>query len=633
MSLNEAQRQAVVHRGSGLLVLAGAGTGKTRVITQRIAALAREGIASNILAVTFTNKAAKEMRERLAKMGVGDEPWIGTFHATGLRILRMHGDILGYRKNFTIYDDDAQKALVKALMADVPMRGTKPPEGYVLHCIEGLKSKGLDPAVVESEDSDFPRPLRSFIREVYTRYEEALRRSNAMDFADLLLNTVRLLRVAEGTPAAWLLHRFKHVLVDEFQDTNQMQMDMVDLLASRGEICVVGDDDQSIYGWRGADPDGMMRFSRRAGVQLVKLEENYRCTAPILDCANAVIARNKKRIGKTLRAHKDGDLVRVTMLSDDRAEAQAVARSIQAPWGGHAVLYRTHAQSRAIEEGLRMHGIPYTIIGGLRFYDRAEIKDVLAFFRLAVNPRADMDLLRVANKPSRGMGAKKMGALKTLAARKDLCMYDALKESQDDKFHEGLHGLLGDLVRVRHEAVTLLDFYDDVMRLTGYRTALVRAAKESESVSVREKAQTQLDNIDEMANDLASFSAERPGTTVDDYLEHVALVSSFDKESGPAVSLMTIHAAKGLEFSHVHLVGFEENLLPHVNSLKIEKLPERLTAIEEERRLAYVAITRAKDRLDVTLVRIRARQGRPERAEPSRFLAELPEGRYRRVGF
>jgi DNA helicase-2/ATP-dependent DNA helicase PcrA len=365
----------------------------------------------------------------------------------------------------------------------------------------------------------------------------------------------------------------------------------------------------------------------------VKLEENYRCTAPILDCANAVIAKNTKRIGKTLRAHKEGELVRVTMLSDDRAEAQAVARSIKAPWGDHAILYRTHAQSRAIEETLRLHGIPYTIIGGLRFYDRAEVKDMLAFCRLAVNPLADMDLLRVANKPTRGMGAKKVGALKTLASRKGTCMYEALKESSDDKASVNLHRILTEIARARHSAVTLLDFYEEVMRLTGYREALVRTAAKSDSPAQREKAQFQLDNVDELSNDISSFSSQHHGASVDDYLEHVALVSSFDKEGGPVVSLMTIHAAKGLEFPHVHLVGFEEGLLPHINSIKIENLKERAAAIEEERRLAYVAITRAKDHLDVTLVRMRAHQGRPDRAEPSRFLDELAQGRYRRLGF
>jgi len=633
VSLNEDQNRAVNHRGSGLLVLAGAGTGKTRVITHRIAALVNEGVEEkSILAVTFTNKAAKEMRHRLSELGVSEEVWIGTFHATGLRMLRMHCELVGYQKNFTIYDDGSQKALVKALLADVDTKGRKLTDSLVHHYIQQLKGKDKGPAEAEHEDSLVPPSLRRIVKEVFSRYEEALMRSNAMDFADLLINTTRLLRLAEGTEAGWLLGRFKHVLVDEFQDTNAIQMEMVDLLATNGETCVVGDDDQSIYGWRGANPDGMMDFNQRPGVQLVKLEENYRCTAPILDCANAIIANNGKRLGKTLRPNKDGDLVRVTRLSDDRAEATAVAKSIRDPWGNHAILYRTHAQSRPIEEALRLHGVPYVIVGGLRFYDRSEIKDVLAYFRLAINPKADMDLLRVANTPARGMGPKKIGALKTFSARKHLCMFDGLSESEDDKAIN-LRRILLDLAKAKNSTVTLLDFHDAVMEITGYKAALERTVEGSKSIVQREKAQQKIDNVNELANDLSQFTMERPGSTVENYLEHVALVSSFDKESGPAVSLMTIHASKGLEFPHIHLVGFEEKILPHFNSIKAAEEDGKMSEIEEERRLTYVAITRAMDQLDITLVRIRSKNGRPESAIPSRFLEELPKGRHRLEGF
>jgi len=633
MSLNDEQARAVAHRGSGLLVLAGAGTGKTRVITHRIAQLVDEGVEPRrILAVTFTNKAAKEMRARLSQMNVEEGPWIGTFHATGLRILRMHCELVGYKKNFTIYDDDSQKALVKALLADVDTRGEKVAEGLVHHLLQKLKGRDLRPGDVFRDDSGVPVRLQPIVRDVYARYEEALLRSNAMDFADLLLNTVRLLRNAEGTPAGWLLTRFQHVLVDEFQDTNSIQMEMADLLGGAGELCVVGDDDQSIYGWRGANPDGMMDFARRPGTELVKLEENYRCTAPILDCANAVIAHNGRRLGKTLRPNKGGELVRVTLTADDRAEARAVASRIGAPWGDHAVLYRTHAQSRAVEEALRARAIPYTIVGGLRFYDRSEVKDVLAYFRLAVNPKADMDLLRVANKPSRGMGPKKMGSLKTFAARNELCTFDALKESGDEKAGE-LRDMLISLARRKESAMSLLDFFDAVMDLTGYRAALEKTAKASKSLVQREKAQARIENVNELANDLSTYQGDHVGATVEDYLEHVALVSSFDKEAGPVVSLMTIHAAKGLEFPHVHLVGFEENLLPHVNSIRDAEEKKDIRQLEEERRLTYVAITRAKDHLDITLARIRSRQGRPDRAVPSRFLDEFPDGRFQKIGF
>ena len=633
MSLNAAQQRAVDHRGSGLLVLAGAGTGKTRVITHRIKTLVDEGVPEwAILAVTFTNKAAKEMRERLSQMGVSEDVWIGTFHATGMRVLRMFPEQVGYKRNFTIVDADGQKALCKALLADVDLKGKKVAEGLVLHYIQGLKGKDKGPDQVGAEGSDVPKPLIRIVKEVYERYEEALKRSNSMDFADLLLNTVRLLRGAKGTPAEKMLTKFRHVLVDEFQDTNAIQMEMADLFATRGELCVVGDDDQSIYGWRGADPDGMMRFASRPGVELVKLEENYRCTAPILDCANAVIARNGKRLGKTLRPNKSGDLVRVTLVASDRDEANAVAKSIRTPYSDHAILYRTHAQSRPIEEALRRYGIPYVIVGGMRFYDRAEVKDLMAFYRLSVNPHSDMDLLRVANKPARGMGAKKMGALKTKAAKAGVTMYQALKDS-DDPASQKLYKLLSDLISARHSCMVLSEFHDAVVGLTGYRAALVKTVQTTQSIPQKEKAQSQIENVDELASDVAQYSMDHSMASVEEYLEHVALVSSFDKESGPAVPLMTIHASKGLEFEHVHLVGFEEKIMPHANVVKESEEAKDPTLIEEERRLAYVAITRARRKLDITLAKIRMRGSRTERADPSRFLGELPQGRYRLLGF
>ena len=477
-------------------------------------------------------------------------------------------------------------------------------------------------------ESDVPESLHDIVGEVFRRYEEGLKRSNAMDFADLLLNTVRLLRRGEKSGAAWLLTRFRQVLVDEFQDTNKLQMDMVDLLASNGEVCVVGDDDQAIYSWRGADPSGMFRFAERPGVETVKLEENYRSTPSILDCANGVIVRNVRRLGKVLRPNKVGELVRVTRLDNERHEAQFVARKIVGPtWARYAVLYRTHAQSRALEEALRQRGIPYTIIGGLRFYDRAEIKDVLAYFRLAVNPRSETDLLRVANKPARGVGPKKVGALKTLSVTRGVGLYEALKDTGDEKI-DGLLGVLEALGRARHACATPLDFFDAVMRTTGYRESLDRVAHRSRSLVQKEKARTRMDNVDELANDLSTYSSDHLGASVEDYLEHVALISSVDKDSGPVVSLMTIHAAKGLEFPHVFLVGFEEGLLPHANSIRESEETRDPSAIEEERRLAYVAITRAMDHLDVLMTRRRARMGRTEGAAPSRFFSDFPRGRF-----
>jgi DNA helicase-2/ATP-dependent DNA helicase PcrA len=514
----------------------------------------------------------------------------------------------------------------------VDTKGKKVTEGLVHYYISQLKGANRGPEEVTFDDSGVPKPLQRIVKEVYVRYEEALVRSNAMDFADLLINTVKLLRKAEGTPAQWLLKAFRHVLVDEFQDTNKIQMEMADLFATAGELCVVGDDDQSIYGWRGADPKGMIRFSNRPKVELVKLEENYRCTAPILDCANALIAHNTERLGKTLRPNKDGDLVRVIQLSDERAEARQVVRTIKEPYGDHAILYRTHAQSRPLEEALRRSAIPYTIVGGLRFYDRSEVKDVLAYFRLAVNPKADMDLLRVANKPARGMGPKKMGALKTRAAKKRITSFDALKESADDP-SQRLHEILLNLAKAKHTASNMVDFFHSVMRITRYRDALVDKMNNSKSQAQRDKAALSIANVDELASDLATYTQDNPKGRLEDYLDHVSLVSSYDKEAGPSVSLMTIHASKGLEFPYVHLVGMEESLLPHQNSIKVSEEKKTVEPIEEERRLAYVAFTRAKDRLDVTLTRMRTIAGKADWTDPSRFLKELPEGRYKKLNF
>jgi DNA helicase-2/ATP-dependent DNA helicase PcrA len=633
MSLNDTQQRAVRHRGSGLLVLAGAGTGKTRVITHRIADIVASGVSPRaILAVTFTNKAAREMKARLEKLHVPTArdmgPWIGTFHATGLRILKLHADQLGYAPGFSIYDDDSQLAIVKALLGDTP-GGDKLTPPLVHSYIGKAKDAGIGHA--ELHESDVPEKLRNLVGDVYRRYDIELRRSNAMDFADLLLNTVKLLRRGSDSPIGWLLRKFEQVLVDEFQDTNKMQMEMVDLLATNGETCVVGDDDQAIYGWRGADPSGMLRFAKRPGVALVKLEDNYRSTSAILECANAVITKNPARLGKTLRSFKGaGTQVHLSLVADERMEAEHVAARIVAPkWGDHAVLYRTHAQSRPIEEALRRRAIPYTIVGGLRFYDRYEIKDLMAYFRLAANPRSDVDLIRIANRPARGMGNKKLGLLKTQAAKAECPMYDVLDHTTDPKLLH-LREIVNGLVDAR--SLPLPDFYTQVLRLTFYRDALADTIKLSTSTVQREQAQGRLENVDELANDVASFAQDHPGATLDEYLEHVALVSSFDKESDPSVSLMSIHAAKGLEFPRVFLVGFEEGLLPHVNSIDVYETTQDSRPLEEERRLAYVAITRAMDQLEITVAQRRQRQGRTETMMPSRFARDLPRQHLKTTG-
>jgi DNA helicase-2/ATP-dependent DNA helicase PcrA len=628
--LNPAQKDAVFDRNTGLLVLAGAGTGKTRVITTRISELVKEGVEEKrILAVTFTNKAAKEMRVRLREFEVGEDVWVGTFHSIGLRVLKMHGKLLGYSRNFSIYDDDDQKALIKALLATVDTKGKTLNEGLLHYYIQQCKGRGITSKDTSRLEEVVPKSICEIVREVYGAYDYSLLKSNAMDYGDLLLRSVELLEKAEGTPASWLRERFQHVLVDEFQDTNPLQMRMADLLATKGSLCVVGDDDQSIYAWRGADPTGMQKFANRPNVRVIKLEENYRCTAKILACANAVIAQNKGRLGKVLVAHKEGDAVSVRRFTTDTDEARHVARSVRGPFEKNAVLYRTHAQSRVLEEAFRAQGIPYTIIGGLKFYDRAEVKDMLSFFRLAVNPKSDVDLLRVANKPPRGMGPKRMGILKTAASERGVSVYEILKEDADPTA-QALYKLLLKLNEARHDCLSVSEFYDEVLRLTGYRSHLVNVASTSKSEARKEQARIQIENIDEVGTDLVEFARTRRGT-VEDYLEHVALVSTFDKEAGAAVSFMTIHASKGLEFDRVFVVGCGEGLLPHENSLKDELKKPHL--VEEERRLMYVAITRAREHLELTVPKMRQKQKKWHDVEPSRFLDELDSRAILRFGF
>lgn len=599
--------------------MAGAGTGKTRVITHRIADLTKSGVhPSEILAVTFTNKAAKEMKTRLKKMGVDIESlWIGTFHSIGARVLRMHAPRVGYERNFTIYDEDDQKQLFRAICGELGTDDKGLSHGMCKSFVTYAKECGYGPS--EIHKTAVPEKFLMLVQEVYEKYTKALRASNAMDFADLLLYTIDVLN--GGGSAASLTTRFKHVLVDEFQDTNRLQISLVELFGSEAQICVVGDDDQSIYSWRGADPRCMIDFSDRWHVKVVKLEENYRCTQHILDCANTLIKRNVERLGKTLRTRKVGDKVKLKGVSNERTEADYVAINVKQPWSSNAVLYRTHRQSRAIEEGMRKYGIPYKIIGGLRFYDRAEIKDMMSYMHLAMNPRSDLNLIRIANRPARGIGAKAVGQLKSKAIEDGISMFDALKEIEHKKL-ANLRHILIDIMKARQQP--LLDFYKFIIERTGYREALVRTSAESSSKDQQEKAQTKVENVDELGSDIASYVSMYPDGDLERYLEHVSLMSSNDEETEDHVSLMTIHAAKGLEFPQVFLVGFEEGLLPHINSIRAFEVDRDPNHIEEERRLAYVAITRAMDNLHITVTHVRSIMGRLEASVDSRFLDDLP---------
>jgi DNA helicase-2/ATP-dependent DNA helicase PcrA len=642
VKLNDRQREAVDHRGGPLLVLAGAGTGKTRVITQRVAALIDDGVPPwRILAVTFTNKAATEMRERIHRACSStpeiSDLWVGTFHSIGARILRRMGSAVGLSPNFTIYDTSDTKALMKQVLAalDVSERQFSP--GAVLHHIDSGKNLGHGPDDLHM--LGLPPPVKAIVEKAWREYERRLRQADAADFGDLIVRTVALLEMAQNPEAGadldkvvQLRRRFTHVVVDEYQDTSPIQAKLVEHLSGRAELCVVGDDDQSIYGWRGADVQQILGFpSRHSGTMVVRLEQNYRSTTHILDCADAVIRRNVDRHGKRLWSDLGpGEKVRVAELPDERAEARLVLETVRSAIDDGlsasdiAVFYRTHAQSRTLEEALRHAGVPYRIVGGLRFYDRAEIKDVLAYLRLLVNPNANVDIERVVNRPARRIGAATVEKLRDWADARSVSLWEAMDHARE----AGLAGATA--ARIEAFRALILSLSEDlqgrpldeaaeaVIERTGYREAL--AADDGED------AQSRLENLQEFLGALAEFAREEPQATLADYLERVALASADDQRGGEAVNLMTIHTAKGLEFERVVLTGMEERMFPHARAL------EDPYEMEEERRLAYVALTRAKRHLLLTHVARRWIYGTEQFNHPSRFVRELPASSVAYVG-
>jgi DNA helicase II / ATP-dependent DNA helicase PcrA len=641
VSLNPAQQAAVEHRGSPLLVLAGAGTGKTRVITHRVAALLDEGVEPwKILAVTFTNRAAGEMRERIDHLCGGrhavHELWVGTFHSICARILRRHGEPLGLSRRFTIYDRGDQVSLMGRVLQqlDVPDR-LYTPRGVLTH-IDRAKNRGLGPA--DLDPHMLIEPVLSVVREAYVTYQKRLLDADAVDFGDLLMHVVALLRrsseasepsgaqLADFDPMVRLARRFSHVVVDEFQDTNPVQGELVDRLSQCAELCVVGDDDQAIYGWRGADVDQILQFpDAHPGTQIVRLEQNYRSTTHILACADAVIRKNRGRLGKTLwSALGEGDPVRLLMLGDERDEARLVAHEIRqlvdegASPEDFGIFYRTHAQSRVLEDEVRRMSLSARIVGGVAFYERAEVKDVLSYLTVLHNPQSEAHVLRVLNKPTRGIGATSRDRLVQRAAAQGQSLWEAM--------HDPSAAGLGKAASTRVRAfVTLIeDLREDmgslqldellvrVLDATGYREAL--AADDSE------ESMTRLENLQELLGNLQEFLQERPDAGLEDYLELVSLVGGerAEGERDRAVTLMTVHSAKGLEFEHVYLTGMEERVFPHARVIEEER------SMEEERRLAYVAFTRAKRHLTITLAAHRRLFGQSARNMPSRFVGSLP---------
>jgi len=629
--LNGPQRRAVVHRGTPLLVVAGAGSGKTRVLTHRVAHLIATGDATpwEILAITFTNKAADEMRTRLVDLigPVAQRMWVSTFHAACVRVLRAHAERLGYRKSFTIYDDTDSRRLVEHILRDLNIDAKKLPARSVQAAISAAKAELASAELyAQGARSVFERR----IADVYQEYERRLFAASAMDFDDLLLLTVRLFQTAPDVLDGYRT-RFKHVLVDEFQDTNRAQNEIVLMLAAEHHnVCVVGDSDQSIFGWRGADIRNIVEFEEAfPDAAVIPLEQNYRSTKTILDAANAVIANNATRVPKELWTEGDagGPIVRYRA-EDEYDEAAWVATEVGRlaefegiDYGDVAVFYRTNAQSRALEEELVRCAIPYKVVGGTRFYDRREVKDLLAYARLLGNPSDEVSARRIVNVPRRGVGDASVDRLATWARANNCSFVDALEHAAEagvtGKAAKGaaeLRELLGQLRQMVEAGSGPGDIVETVAERTGYRAAL-----EAEDTL---EAHGRLENIAELAGAAGEYES------LDEFLESVALVSDSDEldAADRRVSLMTLHTAKGLEFPAVFLVGLEDGVFPHLRAL------EDPLQLEEERRLCYVGITRARRQLYLTHAWSRTLWGSTSHAIPSRFLAELPGDLVRDVG-
>jgi ATP-dependent DNA helicase UvrD/PcrA len=626
VQLNQIQLDAVTHTEGPLLILAGAGSGKTRVLTHRIAYLIDEGYAApdEILAITFTNKAAREMKDRVALLVGPDsgKTWVSTFHAFCARVLRVHAEKLGYRREFTIYDSADQVRLVRRCVIDLG----KDPKRFNPRSFHAQISSAKN---LLMDANDYLRSTEGYmaenIAEVYDLYQKRLYENNAMDFDDLIMQTVALLEIFPEVRDRYQ-RRFKYIHVDEYQDTNHAQYRLVNILAAaHRNLCVVGDDDQSVYSWRGADIRNILDFERDyPEAKVVKLEQNYRSTQTILNAANAVVANNASRKAKELwTAGQEGERIRIFTAADDYAEARFVVSEIQrlaeagASLRDIAVFYRTNAQSRTLEDVLVREGVPYQIVGGVRFYERAEIKDAMAYLSVISNKDDSVSLERIINVPKRGLGATSVARFSEYASQNGISLYDALGEAGE----AGLTGAackscarvrnLFEGWRVAAREVPPSELIEAVLDESGYRAEL-----EAEGTV---EAESRLENLGELVNAAAEYERVEPEATLDGFLQEQALYSEADKlTSEGRVTLMTIHNAKGLEFDHVFVVGMEEGTFPHARSLDEQNL-------EEERRLCYVGITRAKETLTLAYARVRSTYGEREYQMPSRFLSEIPE--------
>jgi DNA helicase II / ATP-dependent DNA helicase PcrA len=622
--LNEPQQEAVQTVNGPLLILAGAGSGKTKALTHRIAYLVQqEGVwPSQILAVTFTNKAAREMRERLARLldqpnDRGFMPWMGTFHSICVRLLRLDGNAIGVPTRFVIYDEDDRQSLIKQVMKQhhINDRDIKP--SAVSAAISGAKNAMQRPDEFEASAQ---YPFQKTVAAVYKEYEKVKATAGALDFDDLLIEAVRLLMESKEIRAKWQQH-FKYILIDEYQDTNAAQYQLVKLLVNENRnLCVVGDDWQSIYSWRGADFTNILNFERDfPGAKVVKLEQNYRSTGNILDAAQAVITKNTKRTDKKLwTAAGAGNPVQVHGVYDEAEEARLVADRIGVQvsmgargYGDFAVLYRTNAQSYTLERALLQARVPYKIVGGVRFYDRKEIKDIVAYLKLIYQPNDRMSFSRIANVPTRGVGATSLERFLNFQAGSGLTIIEALDQlefssSVSGKAKTSLSALGSLLKRLQAMVDTTppAELIEAIISGTGYRAYIQDGSLQAED---REE------NIGSLLSDAKAF------TNLDDFLEEVSLMSSSDTDSDEQnVTLMTLHAAKGLEFPVVFMVGLEEGILPH--SRVFESGPDDL---EEERRLCYVGMTRAREELHLTYAYSRLQFGQRNYNPASRFIADM----------
>lgn len=627
--LNPQQAEAVINTEGPMLIMAGAGSGKTKVLTCRVANLLQKGVRPyRILAITFTNKAAAEMRERVNNMSgpAAKDVWLFTFHAFCARFLRMEIDKLpGYGGNFAIYDTADSQNLIKQILKEMNLDDKRFQPSGILSRISNAKNALQDAAAFARQAGDF---YEQKVADIYSRYEQKLQLNNALDFDDLLMLSIKLLQENKEMREKYQ-DRFDYLLVDEYQDTNHAQYLLTKFLAAKHRnICVVGDADQSIYGWRGADIQNILDFEKDyPDAKVIKLEQNYRSTQIILDAANAVIENNTGRKPKNLwTENKSGADIIYFQAVDERDEARFVIEQLQnlqrtenKKLGDMAILYRTNTQSRIFEEMLIKSGISYNMVGGLKFYERKEIKDIIAYLRVIFNPADSLSLLRIINVPKRGIGDASLARIQAYAAANNVSLFEAVSNAAaidglSSRFVsklDDLAGIIFELMNLANEA-PVEDLIDRVLRDTGYLEEL-----ENERTP---QAQSRIDNLHELISVAQEFAASEEENNLENFLAHVALVSDIDDtELGEdAITLMTLHSSKGLEFPVVFLVGMEEGLFPHARTLMDE------TEIEEERRLCYVGITRAKEKLFLSSTKMRTIYGNTVTYPPSRFLQEIP---------